>query len=803
MIEEASQLIQLGMPIIPLCPPDHLGMSQNHISRCKCPGKMPLIKDWQTKTTTTIAELQSWQKQFKAFNIGMPLGDASGYCGIDVDGEAGIELLMQMSKGDLPSTWEFNTSAGSRLLYKIPEGLKTKKFKQSGTGPHEECALICTGQQTVMPPSMHASGVTYQWVKEHSPWDMSCAMAPQWLINSIRIDSPNETIAINTVSAPTFTLKEVASFEEEFGSSDNNDEFTVDLTADFFNVPSTDDLAQAKAPERAATHKKTVTEDMLTQPIPEGQRDTTMTAIVGHYCANADLRRLGKQTILQICLDHNQKYCVPPLEDQAILDKVEYFYQIEQQKTEEYASKKSNKPVFTASTQAKNVLQYLQNQNIILEFDCVTKTYYYCQKDSGPWRSTQNTLLINRWIRDVVKSPHYGDTSWDKRSYIEETRTAMEESFASLNNSTSKFDIGSHSKELCKYIVINGQMLDWKTGELLDWDPNYRTTIAYETFVYDPYAKCPNFKQYLSEWLPDEGVRKTVQEFLGYCLLPDTTYRKALYLYGKGRNGKSIFLEMLQDFFQGMSSSLSYDGLFQRFGTAQLQNKIINIYDDTTISFAKDTGTAKNIIAGGKLTAERKGKDAFEFINVARLIYSAQEMPRTADTSLAWFDRWFFVKFPNTFPTSGKNKLMMQATMQDEYAGIFNWMIEGLTRLHQQGHFSHCAALDNSTLEYRGLNDNVVQFISSWTVTAPTTDPMDRHSASDWYKLYVLFIEKEGLRKVSRKVFRVRMEDLGFELIQGNVQKSQKTAYYKDLVLNNQNEDVINYALDIQLALLS
>ena len=119
MFEEAKQLIELGLPIIPLCPHDHAHMSAEHIAKCNAPGKRPLIKDWVTHNRTTPHDLIIWQKQFGNYNIGLPLGQVSGYVGIDVDGDAGVKMLLDMSDGDLPGTWEFTTAAGSRLLYKI------------------------------------------------------------------------------------------------------------------------------------------------------------------------------------------------------------------------------------------------------------------------------------------------------------------------------------------------------------------------------------------------------------------------------------------------------------------------------------------------------------------------------------------------------------------------------------------------------------------------------------------------------------------------------------------------------------
>lgn len=800
MLEEAKALIEFGLPIIPLCPPDHAFMSQAHLSRCRAPGKTPLIKDWTTKSVTTLEELQSWQRQFRKFNIGMPLGQASGYCGIDVDGEAGIHLLMDMSQGDLPSTWEFNTSAGSRLLYKIPEGMKTKKFKQQGAGKHEECALICDGQQTVMPPSVHASGATYQWVEGHSPKDMPCAMAPEWLIKAIELkDEPTPTVPAAPISTvPKASQGNTFDFASEFGLSEGSDlgfgDFSGGTEANFALPPEVKPTG-TKGP---AKHKVVVTDDMLTQPIPEGNRDNTMTAIVGHYCANRDLRRLGKQMILNICLEHNKTYCQPPLEDQAIIDKVNFFFDAESAKDEGFKSAKAQKPTFEASTAAKNVIKHLKNQGIILQYDQFQHMYYYTTEAEGPWQSTFNNTLINRWIREVITSPHYGDPSFDKRGYIEETRAVIEEMFTSPFKKCSDFDLGAHSEELCKYIVVNDGMYNWKENKIVPWDPNYHTTIAFD-IDYEEGAECPHWEEYLKEWLPDETVRSVIQEYLGYCLIPNTNFRRALFLYGKGRNGKSIFIEFLQEIFGDLGATLSYDALFQRFGPANLKDKLVNIYDDTNVSFAKDTGIAKNLIAGGTISAEFKGKDHFTFTNVARIIFSAQETPRTSDNTLAWYDRWFFVKFPNTFRASNTKKAEMMENMRKEKAGIFNWMVAGLKRLMDNDGFTQSRVIDKYTQEYRGMNDTVMQFLLTYCEQT-IDDPSTRISSQNLFTIYKMLAEKDGLRPVSAKVFRQRLEDYGHAQKRGEIQ-GKHTTYYEGIGLNYASESLNDNIVEIRVIL--
>jgi len=187
----------LGLPVIPLCPADeaeHNKTSIIHKKRCKCRGKIPLIAGWRNRVETTKEEVIEWYHQWPTANIGMPLGD-SGYVGIDIDGVEGETILKEYAtitqeKGqnivDLPETWEFSTGAGRRLLYRIPIGMKTKKVKQTGDAAHSECAFLCAGQQTVLPPSKHFTGKTYQWVVGRSPDVSDCAMAPKWLVDLIR-----------------------------------------------------------------------------------------------------------------------------------------------------------------------------------------------------------------------------------------------------------------------------------------------------------------------------------------------------------------------------------------------------------------------------------------------------------------------------------------------------------------------------------------------------------------------------------------------------------------------------------------
>jgi hypothetical protein len=186
-LDTAHAYVELGLPVIPLCPPDHAGMWPRHCQDCRSPGKAPWVQDWPSRRVPTAEELSDWARRIPASNLGLVLGAASGLVGVDPDGETGEALLSEWSGGDLPETWEFRTGAGRRLLYRIPAGVTLKKTRRRAGAGHEELALLGEGQQTVLPPSVHPSGAIYLWAPGRDPWTFGEAtLAPAWMVARMR-----------------------------------------------------------------------------------------------------------------------------------------------------------------------------------------------------------------------------------------------------------------------------------------------------------------------------------------------------------------------------------------------------------------------------------------------------------------------------------------------------------------------------------------------------------------------------------------------------------------------------------------
>ncbi len=109
---------------------------------------------------------------------------------------------------------------------------------------------------------------------------------------------------------------------------------------------------------------------------------------------------------------------------------------------------------------------------------------------------------------------------------------------------------------------------------------NNRLTVAYQ-----PDAPPPEkWLRFLSELLYPEDI-PTLQEYLGYCLLPTTRGQKMLMLIGKGGEGKSrIGLVMCSIFGDSMNTTSIQKVEQNRFSRADLESKLLMVDDDMDMS---------------------------------------------------------------------------------------------------------------------------------------------------------------------------------------------------------------------------
>lgn len=299
-------------------------------------------------------------------------------------------------------------------------------------------------------------------------------------------------------------------------------------------------------------------------------------------------------------------------------------------------------------------------------------------------------------------------------------------------------------------INVENGMLEWQSGKLLPHSPHYLSALRIPVF-YNSEAKCPEIDRFLETTLPEDCIDLAV-EWLGYILLPITSQQRCLLVQGVGSNGKSIFISMLTAFISEANTAhialQSIDN--DRFKRESLVNKLVNLFADLDANDLRSSSYFKAIVSGDQIDAEKKFKPVFFFRPFARLIYSANDIPRSPDKTFAFYRRLCIIPFPNQFLGSKADRgLIEKLITPQELSGLLNRAIGGLRRLFANGGFTEPETVKKALAEYQKWNDPVSGFIQD-KCEIGINNRIERQTLFTFYSKYCL---EEGFRTESRNAF--------------------------------------------------
>jgi putative DNA primase/helicase len=95
----------------------------------------------------------------------------------------------------------------------------------------------------------------------------------------------------------------------------------------------------------------------------------------------------------------------------------------------------------------------------------------------------------------------------------------------------------------------------------------------------------------------------------------------------------------------------------------------------------------KAITGQDQITAEHKGRDAFDFTPWAVPMFSANKVPPSADVTQGYLSRWLVIPFPNDFTGREDRHLDARLTTKAELQGIAAKAMPALRSLLERGDF--------------------------------------------------------------------------------------------------------------------
>jgi len=345
--------------------------------------------------------------------------------------------------------------------------------------------------------------------------------------------------------------------------------------------------------------------------------------------------------------------------------------------------------------------------------DSATERIVFEIEEENNIYTTRDDIKSEMWIyKDGIYIPQ-------GKSFVKEfCRKILDTAFTSqlCNNIISKIEADTYIEHddffKTNYVeeipLING-VLNIKTRKVIPHNPN-KIFFNKLPIEYVPSAECPNIVEHLRKILKNEEDIPVLLELFGYLLLKEYKIEKAFMFVGFGRNGKSKTIELMKRFVGPENcSSLPLRALNEEsFSLSELFGKMANLAADLSKTDLEDTGMIKALIGRDFIQAKRKYLRDLNFVNYAKMVFAANELPKIYDTTDGFWTKWVLIEFPYKFiDEKAYNQLLEEEkenhrimnpdiinelTTPEELSGLLNLALDGLDRLLKNKDFSYSKA---------------------------------------------------------------------------------------------------------------
>lgn len=267
---------------------------------------------------------------------------------------------------------------------------------------------------------------------------------------------------------------------------------------------------------------------------------------------------------------------------------------------------------------------------------------------------------------------------------------------------------------------------------------------------YNPSARKPmRWLRFLSELLEPEDI-PTLQEYLGYCLIPSTKGQKMMMILGRGGEGKSrIGLVLKAMLGRSMNTESIQKVESNRFARADLENRLLMVDDDMDMNALPKTNYIKSIVtAEAAMDVERKGIQSYQVqLCVRFLCFGNGALSSLYDHSDGFYRRQLILTTRNR-PADREDDPFLVEKMCEELEGIFLWCLEGLHRLIGNNyHFTVSKKGAENVEAVKRNNNNIIDFLQSTGYIQFRADA--EASSKALYDAYALWCEDNACHRLS------------------------------------------------------
>lgn len=719
MLEHALGYAHAGLPVIPL---HHVladgGCSCDRGELCPSPGKHPLTPQGLKDATVDRSRIEKWWKRWPKASIGGVCGstDASMFICVDVDPKhGGYDSLARLLEAntDWPDTavamtGDYEGERGRHYWFRVPDDFAD--LPATRVGVREGIDIRCANGYAVLPPSPHASGVSYEW--EHGSMD-AVVEAPAWVLHLVPVHVAGDS---TWTPNPSFRMSKVVKqfLEGEIGIEPGQ---------------------QREFLTQAARSVLTTGRDVETtsQLLWEGYNgDGGIT-----NCEWSDEPWMPEE-VYALVSDIFAKPPTSPLEKDF--------------STDEFS--------LDDAGNAMRLIKSFPNGEVV--YTPQDKRWYVWSREDQRFFRDAETWMHLRWLTITEEIDRQARAARSEDSMKALQRHAHNsrqkprvEAAVTMGGWHAAIPITELDSDPYLFACENG-VIDLRDGSLFEETPNMLITQR-SPAIYDDRAKSRLFDRYLKRSVPDEELRDFLQLAIGYTLTGVTVEHAFFYVYGKPASGKTTLLETLKRLI-GNYGIKAQSQTFMRVGArgpnsssddlARLAGKRFVYTTEVEQGERLSVALVSELVGGDTMTARFLYGSYFEYKPQFKLWFAANELPRVSGSARSGL--WRRVKvlpFNETIPHDERDPMLPRQLQEPEAQSAFlAWAVEGACRWYEnmeQGRLlPEPEAVTEQTEAYEREADHVNQFIAE--ALEITGDPYDRVPVPTLFKHYTRWCELEG-----------------------------------------------------------
>lgn len=403
------------------------------------------------------------------------------------------------------------------------------------------------------------------------------------------------------------------------------------------------------------------------------------------------------------------------------------------------------------------ITNYLENVKLFYEerpfFYDRKKLFWMWNKMLSCYEMVDETDLLNL-IEQELGMNGLTVTSKTKANYLEAFRRI------------GRLNIPEEPKKT--WIQFKNKIVDIETNEEFDVSSKYFFCNPIPHNLGDKETT-PEIDKLFEEWV---GERKEIlYEIIAYSTLRDYPLHSLFALIGPGRNGKSKYLAILENFvgLRNVVSTELDDLMENRFEKAKLYKKLLCTMGETNFSTMTKSSILKKLTGQDLIGYEFKGKDPFDDYNYAKIIISSNSLPSSLDTSDGFYRRWIIIEFDRIF---GEGKDVLKRVPNAEYEALARKSVEVLKRLLQREKFTGQGTIEERKARYIKASNPLVYFIQD------ECEARDDYfvKSKDLYAAFTKYLTVHKKRIVRKKEFNQILGEEGYA--PENIDKRQEDGSY-------------------------